>query len=370
MPTSDQEYVYRISVDDFDKSLLPVNARTPGTDEFSQAVNQVLRQEYAEFGGWVQIVVDQKSVQVTWKADPSRPAPLDVIVRTLEEGKRAEAIRLLQHLRRHEPDNIKVLCNLGMVWSDLGQLDKAEELLRHALNVDPQHVPARLALGVVLVRQGNLNEAADEFRQVVEQEPSNALANKNLAGTLARLGQFAHAEPYYRKAVALNPADQQASFDLAKLLIRLERASDADELFAYVIDLDSTTTISDEARRYRTKLTQADFRSAMPSDVRPDAVMYLLGAIKKFDAMRPEQVQQIGFEIATLGQKGLDTKDTSQKYTLKSLPGNFSGLHLVCLMFVAFKIVAPHHDMGFDLEQEYDVAQTMRRKEGPGGGKK
>ena len=175
MPAHSEEYFYRISIDDFDKSLLPADARTPGTDAFSQAVNRVLQQEYAEFGGWVQIVVDQKSVQVTWRADPSRPAPLDVIVGKLERGEIASAIRLLEHLRRHEPNNIKVLCNLGMVLSDLGKLEKAEEHLRHALEIEPDHTSARLALGVVMERRGNLNEAAEDFRQVVAQEPSTEL---------------------------------------------------------------------------------------------------------------------------------------------------------------------------------------------------
>src|SRR5439155_1647349 len=52
---------------------------------------------------------------------------------------------------------------------------------------------------------------------------------------------------------------------------------------------------------------------------------------------------------------GLDTNDPTQKYQLNTLPGNFSGLNLVCLMYVAFKSIAPEMDIGFDLAKEYAV---------------
>ena len=47
-----------------------------------------------------------------------------------------------------------------------------------------------------------------------------------------------------------------------------------------------------------------------------------------------------------LGHRGLDVNDPAQKYQLRSLPGKFSGLHMVCMMYVGFTIVAPEHDIG------------------------
>ncbi len=52
-------------------------------------------------------------------------------------------------------------------------------------------------------------------------------------------------------------------------------------------------------------------------------------------------------------------RSAAPKYQLKSLPGNFSGLHLVCLMYVAFKSIAPDTDVGFDLSKEYAAAQAL-----------
>jgi hypothetical protein len=85
--------------------------------------------------------------------------------------------------------------------------------------------------------------------------------------------------------------------------------------------------------------------------------MYLAGAIEKFGAMSRQKLQKIAIEIATLGAEGFDVNDSREKYQFRSLPGRFSGLHMVCLMYVAFKILNLAADIGFDLANEYAVAE-------------
>ncbi len=65
-------------------------------------------------------------------------------------------------------------------------------------------------------------------------------------------------------------------------------------------------------------------------------------------------------EIAILGQRGLDIKDPEQKYSLRTLPGEFSGLHLCSIMYAAFKQFAPNEDVGIDFSKEYEAAIGMR----------
>ena len=61
----------------------------------------------------------------------------------------------------------------------------------------------------------------------------------------------------------------------------------------------------------------------------------------------------------TLGMNGLDVNNSTPKYRLRSLPGEFSGLHLVAIEYVAFKQVMPQTDIGFDLAREYEMALTL-----------
>ena len=72
--------------------------------------------------------------------------------------------------------------------------------------------------------------------------------------------------------------------------------------------------------------------------------------------------QQITLEIALKGQTGLDINEAEAKYTLKSLPGQFSGMHLISIMCVGMRELDPDTDPGVDLSSEYDVAKLMQSK--------
>jgi hypothetical protein len=86
----------------------------------------------------------------------------------------------------------------------------------------------------------------------------------------------------------------------------------------------------------------------------PAAVWFLLDALKRFDRLPPDKVRDIAFEIARLGQHGLDYSSADKTYTLSTLPKeSFSGLQLMCLMFAGFKRIAPEVDQGMDLEEPY-----------------
>ena len=90
------------------------------------------------------------------------------------------------------------------------------------------------------------------------------------------------------------------------------------------------------------------------------AVHYCLDALKRYEKMPVEKVREIAFEIGMVGRNGLDYASPDQKYTLKSLPGEqFSGLHLMCLMFAGFKRIAPEHDLRMDLNDPFLTALEM-----------
>jgi hypothetical protein len=71
--------------------------------------------------------------------------------------------------------------------------------------------------------------------------------------------------------------------------------------------------------------------------------------------------QAIALEIAILGRSGLDINDPAEKYSLKSLPGKFSGLHLLAIMYTAFQQIDPTMETGADFAAEYKAAVEMQR---------
>lgn len=97
----------------------------------------------------------------------------------------------------------------------------------------------------------------------------------------------------------------------------------------------------------------------------PATLMYLLGALERFDGMPQDAVVRVTAEIAMLGRTGLDYASSDRKYTLASLPGEqFSGLQLMCLMYVGLKRTAPDVDPGMPFADTYRAALALhgRRK--------
>jgi tetratricopeptide (TPR) repeat protein len=364
MPSSN-ESTFTISVADLDTSLLPKHAQVPNTDAFRNAVTDLIRSEYRQLGGRARVVIDDKAgtIQVTWRPGAGQPDPLEVAVAKLKSGNYQEAVRILEILRFQQPERAAVFYNLGMALSDMGRLALAVQHLRTVLAIEPDHTNSLVGLGVALARQQKSVEAIQTFRQALDQEPDNPWAHRNLGACLLKQeGKAEEAERHLRRAVELLPVDQQALYGLGQALLALGREKDADEQFIKVIEQDDRTPIAELAKEERSKLAGSSFRTAGGGGGRFDAVMYCVAALERFAQMSRQEVQKVGFEIAILGQSGLDTNDSKQKYTLRSLPGNFSGLHLVSLMYVAFKIIAPDHDVGFDLSKEYQAALALHQK--------
>src|SRR5947208_951438 len=81
---------------------------------------------------------------------------------------------------------------------------------------------------------------------------------------------------------------------------------------------------------------------------RSDVMMYIAGALDTFEMVGSRKRQEIALEIALKGQRGLDINDPAQKYTLRTLPGNYSGLHLLAIMYAAFQQIDPAANVGAD----------------------
>ncbi len=350
---------FELALDDFDRSQLPVDAQTPGTEAFTSAVTHYFQREYANFGGFVRVVVGPETIEVIWNVDPSRPDPMDIVLQSLQRGDRDQAKRLLMALSRHRSHDFTVLYNLGLILSDDGDTQRAEELLRRALAVRPDDANTLVALGVALFRQDRPKDARDLLQKALEQEPTNLWGQRNLAICLMKLGQYPEAEACLRRLFEFHPNDQEATFWLAKLLLTTDRITEADACLQDVIRQDARSPIAQAAQEERSRLAEQTFRGKLKGIPRPDAVMYLVGALEKFDTMTPNEIRDIGMEIALLGQHGLDVNDANQKYHLDRLPGKFSGLHLLCYMYVAFQHVMPGTDIGFDLSAEFAVAKSL-----------
>jgi len=89
----------------------------------------------------------------------------------------------------------------------------------------------------------------------------------------------------------------------------------------------------------------------------PEAYGYCLDALKRFDGKSRDEIFKIASEIGLLGTKGIDHTTPDKTYPLKSFPNEtFTGMHLLCLMYVGFKLIEPDLNTGLDFRDAYEMA--------------
>jgi tetratricopeptide (TPR) repeat protein len=245
-----------------------------------------------------------------------------------------------------------------MAVRDSGELTRAINLLTRLVKQAPAHTNGRVALGVALLRSRKTEQGIKELQTAVAREPDNLWARRNLGAGLVQAERFNEALEHLRRATELAPTDQAAWFDYGQALQSSGETIEADKAFIKTIELDEFSEIAEHARGARIRIAEKSFQSASPT-LRMDVVMYCLSALEKFAKLSPEQIKNIGIEIALRGTRGIDVNSPEPQYTLRNMEGSFSGLYLVCLQYVAFKQFAPEQNIGFDLSAEYEAALNL-----------
>ena len=330
-----------------------------GSTAIKQLVSSLLSRLDAKVDS---IEVSNDSIEVKWRTSLGAAETAEKAIPLLESGRLHQAVLLLELVRSDDSDNQLILYNLGVAYSELGYLRPSIELLRKLSVINPNHVNGSVALGVALLKNGDEEEALGVLSKSVELDQSNPWANRNLGAIYLRRGKGDAAIKVLLEASKSIPTDTKVWLGLANAYEMVGDASKASDAYKTVIALDEYDEVAEEARQALSRIAFAAFRSAGQSPERMDAVMYLLGAIQKFDNMPTEKIQSIGFEIAMLGTKGINVNDAESSYNLQNLAGTFTGLHLVCLEYAAFKRFAPDANIGFDLSKEYEMALSLHRQ--------
>src|SRR5262245_41237593 len=72
---------------------------------------------------------------------------LDDAIKILKSGRLREGMEVLENLVANHPENVDVLYNLGMCYSELRNIDKSTGTLEKCVSLAPQHANALTALG-------------------------------------------------------------------------------------------------------------------------------------------------------------------------------------------------------------------------------
>jgi tetratricopeptide (TPR) repeat protein len=341
---------------DFDRSQLPENQRELQGDAYLQAIREHLAGQFVGQGGAAEVAVTHDRVIIRWK-DSGKPESLaEQGANLLKKGNTEKGVATLRLALQRDPNDAAALFNLGMSLGDAGEAAEALELLQRLITNEPGYPGAWVALGVAQGRSKQWDAAIRSFTEAVSRNPQDGFAHKNLGAALSQTGQLDKARDHLKAAVVVLPSDAQAWLNLAMNLEQSGATAEAEIAYQRVITLDPGGKLAEKAEAARNRITQVNFRKNGGGELRPDVLTYCGDALRMFGAMPKDEVQKITMEIAILGAKGFSVNDPSKKYQLRNLPGDFSGLHLLCLEYVGFQIIDPTVDMGFDIAAEYAEA--------------
>jgi tetratricopeptide (TPR) repeat protein len=361
---TDEPFSFKHALADFDLRQLPVDPALLQADPsmLAASVQAYYEELLGKMGGSAAVAVLGGEVSVTWY--PSSGDAVGMVWqharKLLGRGDYQTAEPLLRMLQSRNPDDPQLLYNLGMMLSDQHKLDEAVPMLERLVEIDPEHSLGWTALGVAYSRIRRPEKSEQALRRALEIDPDNAYALRNL-GALQQQNAPELALADLEKAARLMPDDPQAQYAYARCLLDLGQNEEADPILQRVIAMDSLSDVAELAKTARREIAHETMRDEVAGGLRMDAVFFCLDGLKKFRDLGDVKTRAVVYEIAVLGRGGLDIHDSAAKYTLSSLPGSFSGMQLVCLMYTGSRLIEPELDCGIDFSKEYAEAQKLFR---------
>lgn len=159
------------------------------------------------------------------------------------------------------PDLPDAYYNLGNLYYESGQYEKAIEPLQKAIAGNPSDADAHYTLGNAYDKLKRYAEAAKEFEILVKLEPKNGAVLYNLANAYLYQQKFQPAAEQYQKAIALDNKNASAYYGSGMAYLNLKRNKEALASFQQAVKLEPDNA---EARYYLAmlKIESGDKRGA------------------------------------------------------------------------------------------------------------
>ena len=133
-------------------------------------------------------------------------------------GKIKEALEIYNLLIQNKIYDPRILNNLGTIYSQIKQIDKAILLFEESIKKFPDCIEAYPNLANVLMAKGRSNTAKNILNKAIELNPKYLRSYSIMAGILVGEGNLQKAEFFLKKSLEINPKDINALVNLACVL--------------------------------------------------------------------------------------------------------------------------------------------------------
>ena len=171
-------------------------------------------------------VVDASGFTITERVRAGSEARSDFAraVELLHPEQLDAAIALLVDVTTAAPQLTQAHIDLGIAYSRVGDLERAEASLKRALELNPRHPVALDELGIVYRKTGRFAEARQSYERALAVYPAFHFAHRNLAILCdLYLADVDCALEHYQRYVEAAPGDETAAMWIADLRKRSGR---------------------------------------------------------------------------------------------------------------------------------------------------
>ena len=125
-------------------------------------------------------------------------------------------IRFFENILKYEPGSARINNNLGYLYYDKGDKDKAAEYYQKAIETTGNLFPQPyFNLGAILQEKGDIRSAIVLFEKSIELDPNFSFPYPNLSVIYASQGDLVKATRYLEKLKELQPRLQRVYYNLA-----------------------------------------------------------------------------------------------------------------------------------------------------------
>ena len=155
-----------------------------------------------------------------------------------------KAILLFDESIKKFPDCIEAYPNLANVLMAKGKSDTAKNILKKAIELNPRYLRSYSILAGILVGEGNLKKAEFFLKKSLEINPKDINALVNLACVLKDSGNPEQAERFLKDALKINPSYDFALTNLGAVLNELEKFDEGEKYLREALEINSSSPMA------------------------------------------------------------------------------------------------------------------------------
>jgi tetratricopeptide (TPR) repeat protein len=159
-------------------------------------------------------------------------------LKQLSSGDQDGALTTLIRAKQAEPDNQKILYDLGILEDQMKLYLDSATTLEHLVALKPSDPAAYYALGRADLDLGKLELAEQAFRTYLAARPQDASAHYGLGKIYAEGLQFDQAEKEFQQSIQIQPKQVETYYQLGQLYMQQDKFEQAMMQFQKALERD------------------------------------------------------------------------------------------------------------------------------------